>query len=111
MSNTRYTKYSNEFKLQVVQEYFNGDLGCRLLAKKYNLPSKNYIANWEKQLKKKGLLSHNSKRKHHKGSQKSLDTIKKTPYELQLERQNLYLKAELAYLKELKKLVDNDKKK
>lgn len=111
MSNSKYNKYSDEFKLQVIQEYLNGDLGCRLLAKKYNLPSKNYIANWEKQLKKKGLLPSNSKRKYHKGSQKSLNKIKKTPYELQLERQNLELKAELAYLKELKKLVDNDKKK
>ena len=38
--------YSDEFKLAVVKEYFEGDLGVRLLAKKYNLPSKNYITNW-----------------------------------------------------------------
>ena len=110
MSNNTYTRYSDEFKLQVIQEYLNGNLGCRLLAKKYNLPSKNYISNWEKQLKKKGLLPTNSK-KHHKGNQKSISKNRKTPYELQLERQNLELKAELEYLKELKKLVDNDKKK
>lgn len=108
MSNTR---YSDEFKLQVIQDYLNGDLGCRLIAKKYNLPSKNYISNWEKQLKKKGLLPNDSKRKFHNSTPKSMNKISKTPYELQLERQNLQLKAELAYLKELKKLVDNDKKK
>lgn len=108
MSNTR---YSDEFKLQVIQDYLNGDLGCRLIAKKYNLPSKNYISNWEKQLKRKGLLPNDSKRKFHKITPKSMNKILKTPYELQLERQNSQLKAELAYLKELKKLVDNDKKK
>lgn len=108
MSNT---KYSDEFKLQVIQDYLNGDLGCRTIAKKYNLPSKNYISSWEKQLKKKGLLPDDFKKKFHKSTPKSINKIAKTPYELQLERQNLELKAELAYLKELKKIVDNDKKK
>ena len=34
-------KYSEDFKLSVVKEYYEGDLGVRLLARKYNLPSKN----------------------------------------------------------------------
>ena len=104
-------KYSDEFKLQVIQEYFNGDLGCRLLSKKYNLPSKNYITNWQKQLKRKGLLPFDPQKSHHRGGTKPLDSHKKTAYELQLERQNLELRAVLAYLQELKKLVDIDKKK
>lgn len=29
--------YSDEFKPQVVKEYFTGELGCRLLARKYNI--------------------------------------------------------------------------
>ena len=49
-------KYSDEFKLQVIMEYLNGTMGCRTLAKKYNLPSKNYIEKWQNQLIKKGLL-------------------------------------------------------
>lgn len=101
-------KYSNEFKLQVVNEYISGNLGCRLLAKKYNLPSKNYIVNWKKQLIKKGLLPNFKVSSHKGGPKKNLST--KTPYELQLEQQNLELRAELAYLKELQSLVDNDKK-
>lgn len=105
------SKYSDEFKLQVILEYVYGPLGCRSLAHKYNLPSKNYISNWQKQLKNKGLLPTNLKKFYHKGGVKPLDSHTKSPYELQLERQNLELKAELAYLKELKKLVDNDKKK
>lgn len=108
MSNTR---YSDEFKLQVINEYFNGDLGCRLLAKKYNLPSKNYITNWQEQLIKKGLLSPNLKKKSHTGGISRNLSSKKTPYERKLERENFELKAELAYLTELKRLLDNDKKK
>ena len=38
-------KYSDEFKLQVIKEYLETSIGCRPLAKKYNLPSKNYIHN------------------------------------------------------------------
>lgn len=108
MSNS---KYSDDFKLQVINEYFNGELGCRLLAKKYNLPSKNYITNWQNQLIKKSLLSHKPKKISHKGGKVHDLSNKKTPYEKKLERENFELKAELAYLNELKKLLDNDKKK
>src|SRR6056297_1286130 len=50
------TKYSDAFKLEVVRDYYNSPLGVRSIALKYNLPSKNYINNWEKYLIKKGLL-------------------------------------------------------
>lgn len=100
--------YSDEFKLQVVKEYFTGDLGCRLLAKKYNLPSKNYIFNWRDYLINKGLLNPHLKSKYHKGSQKSLDSKKKTPYEIQLENENLELRAKLDLFTELNKLIKED---
>ena len=48
--------YSDEFKLSVINDYYNSSLGVRAIAAKYNLPSKNYITNWEQYLKKKGLL-------------------------------------------------------
>lgn len=50
-------KYTDEFKLSVINDYYSSKLGVRSIALKYNLPSKNYINNWEKQLKGKGLLS------------------------------------------------------
>ena len=53
-------KYSDEFKLQVVNDYYSSPLGVRAIASKYGLPSKNYINNWEEQLKKKGLLPEDS---------------------------------------------------
>lgn len=33
------TKYSAEFKLKVVKEYFRGDLGTTLLAREYGICS------------------------------------------------------------------------
>jgi len=50
------TKYSDEFKLSVIRDYYQSPLGVRAIAAKYNLPSKNYVNKWEAQLKKKGLL-------------------------------------------------------
>ena len=69
--------YSDEFKLQVIKDYLNSSLGCRAIAKKYNLPSKNYVDKWKKQL----------------------------------EKENYRLKAELAFYKEYRRLLDEDSKK
>src|SRR5690625_8026456 len=38
--------YVFEFKLKVVKDYLKGNLGYRLLAKKYGMPSKSPIVNW-----------------------------------------------------------------
>lgn len=103
-------QYSDEFKLQVVQEYLNGPLGCRLLARKYNLPSKNYIFNWKEQLINKGLLKDVQVKKN--PSKVSKTTKKaKSAYEKQLEKENFELKARLAYYQELERLINEDSKK
>ena len=47
-------KYSSEFKQQVVNEYLNGSLGYRLLAKKYQLPTPSPIKAWVRQYKQNG---------------------------------------------------------
>ena len=47
-------KYSPEFKLHVVNEYLQGTLGYRLLAKKYHIPSKSQIETWVRQYKQTG---------------------------------------------------------
>lgn len=105
-------KYSDEFKLQVIKEYLNGSLGCRTIAKKYNLPSKNYISNWKSQLIKKGLLSLEECAQSNPKTTYSLNAPeKKTAYEKQLEKENLRLRAELAYYQELQRLIDEDSKK
>lgn len=39
-------KYSYEFKLKIVKEYLENSLAYRLLAKKYDIPSKSPIERW-----------------------------------------------------------------
>lgn len=108
----KHKEYSDDFKLQVVNEYLNGPLGCRLLARKYNLPSKNYILKWKDQLIKKGLLETGLVKKDLIKTNKSISKKKtKTAYEKQLERENFELKARLAYYQELDRLLKEDNKK
>lgn len=104
-------RYSDEFKLQVIKEYLNSSIGSRTLAKKYNLPSKNYIYNWEKQLIKKGLLKEDYIKNAKNKTYSLKNSEKKSAYEKQLEKENFRLKAELSYFRELKKLIDEDSKK
>lgn len=93
-------KYSNEFKLSVIKDYYNSTLGVRAIASKYNLPSKNYVNNWEKQLKKKGLLPPDST-KPNKSVARSKESIlredTRTPREKQYEDEIQDLKAKVAY--------------
>lgn len=48
-------KYSDEFKVKVVLEYFDGRLGFTNLAKKYDVKSKTQIRNWVNAYKKHGV--------------------------------------------------------
>jgi transposase-like protein len=111
-NNMKNKRYSDEFKLQVVKDYLNSTQGYRTIAEKYNLPSKNYIHDWELYLIRKGLLSEEETNKTPKKtySLKS-NNASKTPYEKQLEKENFRLKAELAFYQELKRLIDEDNKK
>ena len=65
---------------------------------------------WEQQLIKKGLLTVEecSKSKNKSHSLKSSE--RKSAYEKELERENLRLRARLAYFQELERLIDEDKK-
>ena len=103
--------YSTDFKLMVVKEYITGDFGCRAIAKKYNLPSKNYVFRWRDELIKLGLIENTVSNIEHKGGNKKNISKNKTAYEKQLEKENFELKAKLAYFNELQKLVDESKKK
>lgn len=97
--------YSDEFKLSVVTEYFNGDLGVRALAKKYTLPSKNYITRWINKFKKEGKFPENMSRKNTNSHSKNLDNSKKTTYEKELEQKVYELEAQLAFYKKYEELL------
>ena len=47
-------KYSPEFKLKIINEYLQGTLGCRSLAKKYQIPSPSQIEIWVRQYNQEG---------------------------------------------------------
>ncbi|MDZ5474684.1 helix-turn-helix domain-containing protein [Bacillus sp. 31A1R] len=58
------SKYSDQFKLKVVKEYLEDSLGYKLLAQKYEIPSKSIIERWVNSYKafgKKGLSKKRSK--------------------------------------------------
>jgi transposase-like protein len=101
------TKYSDEFKLSVVQDYYQSPLGVRAVAAKYNLPSKNYVNKWEAQLKKKGLLPQDAT-KPVKSVGRSKEFIlrndTRTPREKQYEEEIQYLKARVAYYESLESI-------
>lgn len=100
-------KYSNEFKLMVINDYYDSPLGVRAIAQKYNLPSKNYINRWEEQLKKKGLLPPEAT-KPNKSVARSKDSVRykdiKTPRERQYEAEIQVLQARIDYLESLESL-------
>ncbi|WP_100404267.1 helix-turn-helix domain-containing protein [Bacillus solitudinis] len=48
-------KYSEEFKIKLVTEYLHGNLGYKLLAKKYNIPSQTLLQDWVRAYKTQGM--------------------------------------------------------
>lgn len=48
-------KYSEEFKIKLVTEYLSGNLGYKLLAKKYNMPSQTPLQDWVRAYKTQGM--------------------------------------------------------
>jgi len=69
-------KYSEEFKIKLVTEYLQGNLGYKRLAKKYNMPSQTPLQDWVRAYKSQGVegLKHR-KRKETYSVQFKLDTV------------------------------------
>lgn len=60
-------KYSNEFKMEVVKAYLNGEGGYIYLAEKFNIPSKTVIKNWVasyREFGEEGLLRSRQNKKY-----------------------------------------------
>ncbi|MGE7837625.1 helix-turn-helix domain-containing protein [Viridibacillus arvi] len=57
-------KYSQSFKLKIVQEYLKGNLGYLLLAQKYGIPSSTPIKHWVRAYKAFGEEGLQRKTKH-----------------------------------------------
>jgi len=54
-------KYSDDLKLKVVEEYQEGHLGIRALARKYGIKSKSVVARWIKVYERLGAEGLKSK--------------------------------------------------
>jgi Transposase and inactivated derivatives len=63
------TKYSSEFKVKLVNEYFDGQISILGLAKKYGLPSQSPIYCWVHEAEANGLEYLINKKSHKEYSQ------------------------------------------
>ena len=100
-------KYTDEFKLQVIQDYYESTVGVRTIAQKYSLPSKNYVNNWEKELKQKGLLPPDATKPTKAVARTKESIVRKdhrTEREKMYEKENQELRAKVDYYESLEKL-------
>lgn len=49
------SKYSNDFKLKVVEFYFKENRGIRYVSDYFNIPSKESVRRWIKKYEKHGV--------------------------------------------------------
>ena len=61
-------KYSEEFKIKLVNEYLYGNLGYNSLSKKYNMPSSTPLKNWVNAYKAQGKKGLKRRKKNEKYS-------------------------------------------
>ncbi|WP_170032070.1 helix-turn-helix domain-containing protein [Alteribacillus bidgolensis] len=92
-------KYSEEFKIKLVTEYLNGNLGYKSLAKKYNMPSQTPIQDWIRAYKTKGIEGLKPRLKGRPSMSKNTNKPKKKEEkkltrEEELERENELLRLE-----------------
>ena len=80
------SKYNLEFKLKVVKEYLEGNIGYLSLAEKYNIKSESEIRRWVNAYKIQGYEGLEVKRKNSKYT-----------LEFKLNAVNLYLTGEMSY--------------
>lgn len=101
--------YTMNFKLDVLNYYYQSGLGMKDVAIKFNLPDPGMISTWKKQVDTVGINALKPKKKGRTAMTKQTsNSSKKKKKELtreqQLERENELLKAELAFIKKLRAL-------
>lgn len=72
------SKYSYQFKLEIVLEYLNGKLGYKLLSKKYCLSNPSLVRTWVNQYEIYGMegLQASKKRKNKYSLTFKLDVLR-----------------------------------
>lgn len=100
--------YSQEFKVAVVEGYYNKNLSLRDCCSFYNIPSQSTVSSWLRKYKHLGiggLLEQPGRAKSMKEDKPSQKKTKPLTKLEELEKENLYLKAENELLKKLEALA------
>ncbi|MCE5290871.1 MAG: helix-turn-helix domain-containing protein [Nocardiaceae bacterium] len=102
------TSYSFEFKLAVVREFLAGESSAVEIARVHGLSSKDLVKSWVQTYRREGEEGLKPKPKGRPAAESG------PPRELseleQLQRENLRLRAENAYLKKLKALREQGRR-
>jgi len=100
--------YSTEFKLAAIQSYRNNELSLRDCCLRYNIPSDSTLLNWLVKYERPGVIGLGEQRgrpqlmKDKPSPKKKSDSLTRLE---ELEKENLYLKAENELLKKLHALA------
>ena len=109
MKEVKRKEYSDEYKLEVIRDYYTNDLGARQTAEKWGLPTKNYVGNWEKYLSGKGLIPGDWVKKSNLRTAVRINKEKAGAAELaeleDLRKENRVLRCRLDYMTELENIV------
>ena len=104
----RYKKYSLEFKLSVIMDMRNNNLGYNETMRKYNINSHTVIPNWERKYLEEGyegLMKDNRGRPSLTGKKRGRPPKLDKKVEEDLIAENQRLRMEIEYLKKLSALV------
>ena len=99
--------YTIEFKLQVLQPILNGKMSIRETARFYNIPSNSLVGTWLKRFEKSGIKGLIPRKPSGRPSMKPKYAKMPPPPKTEEDRLRLrilQLEAEVAYLKELRRL-------
>lgn len=104
-----YLYYTKEFKLIVVNAYKEKGLSLRDCCLQFNIPTQSTIVSWVRKYEQQGIDGLNEQKGRPVTMKKDKPTLKKKTEPLtrleELERENLYLRAENAFLKKLDALT------
>ena len=103
-----FKKYSPEFKLSVILDMRNNNLGYNETMRKYNINSHTVIPNWERKYLEEGiegLAQDNRGRPTINGKKRGRPTKLDKQVEEDLIAENQRLRMEIEYLKKLSALV------
>jgi transposase len=104
----RYNYYTKEFKLKVVNEYRDKRLSLRDCCLQFNIPAQSTLVCWARKYEQLGMGGLNEQKGRPTSMKKDKPATKKTaPLTRleELEKENLYLRAENDFLKKLDALT------